>query len=394
MPVPYDERTGARIARARKLRHVTQRQLAELAGLSQSTIAKVEQGLMSASPSVTGAVARALSIPVTDLTGQPYLDELRRDQLDRLIQPIREALDLYDIGSDDDPAPRGLDDLHADTEQLCAQVREGNLKRAAADLPGLIVEATAAAHTDGSDRAWRILASTYRTAYDVTGKLGHVDLSTVALDRMDWAAQRASDPVMAAIRQYMRALVHLRASHYLIGQRLVRSGLAMLEHTPASRERQVVRGQLHLGAAVLGARAQDGSTADEHLDEAERIARETGEATTVHWLAFGPTNVGVHRVASLAERDMFPEALEAAATVTVPASWPASRRSHHLAEVARAQLWTGRTDAAFRSLQEARQVSPQQTKYHPLVRETYASLMSAHRRLPHTFANYGTWLGI
>ncbi|MGK5496650.1 helix-turn-helix domain-containing protein [Streptomyces sp. URMC 125] len=394
MHAARNERTGARIARARKRRHLTQRQLAELAAVSPSTIAKVEQGIMAASPAVTGAVARALSVPVTDLTGQPYLDELRRDQLDTLIQPIREALDLYDIGSDGDPVPRPLDALHADAERVCARVRAGDLKRVAAELPGLIMEATAAAHDHPSGRAWRVLASTYRTAYDVTGKLGHVDLATVALDRMDWAAQRASDPILAAIRQYMRALVHLRASHYAIGQRLVRSGLAMLDQVPDSRERQVVRGQLHLGAAVLGARAQDGDTADEHLAEAQHLAEETGEAAEVHWLAFGPTNVGVHRVSSMAERDMFPEALDAAATVTLPRSWPASRTSHHLAEVARAQLWTGRTDAAFRSLQEARRVAPQQTKYHPLVRETYMALESAQRRLPTTFANYGAWLGM
>ena len=79
-----------------------------------------------------GAIARALSIPVTELTRQPYLDDLKRDQLDGLIQPIREALDVYDLGADPDITPRPLPELHQHAEQLCALVRATHLKKAAA----------------------------------------------------------------------------------------------------------------------------------------------------------------------------------------------------------------------------------------------------------------------
>ncbi|MGD9482028.1 helix-turn-helix transcriptional regulator [Streptomyces sp. TRM70308] len=394
MPLHTDEHTGTRVAHARKVRRLTQRELADLSHVSYSTITKVEQGVMPANPSVIGALARALSIPVSELTGQPYLEELRRDQLDGLIQPIREALDVYDLGPDPDVAPRALDDLARDAEQLCALVRATDLKAVATTLPSLIHEATTAAHSDASDRAWQVLASTYRTAYDVTTKLGYHDLCTVALDRMEWAAQRASDPVLSGVRQYMRALAYLRAGQYRTGKRLVSLGLATVDGAPSSRERDVASGQLHLGASVLYARSQDGDAAQGHLDEAERIAARTGPAERVHWLAFGPTNVGVHRVAALAEQDLYPEAVETASTLTIPEDWPKSRTSHHYAEVARAQLWMGRADSAFKSLQHARKVAPQQTKYHPLVRETYAGLESAKRRMPETFSNFGAWLGV
>ncbi|MET7763878.1 helix-turn-helix transcriptional regulator [Streptomyces sp. NPDC005393] len=393
MPQSIEEHTGARIARARKSRHLTQRELADKSHVSYSTITKVEQGNMPASPSVIGALARALSVPVSDLTGQPYLDELRHDQLDGLIQPIREALDIYDLGPDPEAAPRALDELHGDAERLCALVRATDLKTAAAELPGLIHEATAAAYEEGSDRAWQILASTYRTAYDVTTKLGYADLCTVALDRVEWAAQRGSDPVLSGMRQYMRALVYLRAAQYGTGQRLIRMGMSTMEQAAPSRERDVMTGQLHLGAAVLSARSQDGDTADGHLAEAKRIAERTGEAVATHWLAFGPTNVGVHRVSSLAERDLYPEAVAAAKGLTLPDDWPPSRVSHHYAEVARAQLWMGRTKDSFDSLRHARRVAPQQTRYHPLVRETYAGLAHARRSMPETFTGFGSWLG-
>ncbi|MGA6154415.1 helix-turn-helix domain-containing protein [Stenotrophomonas sp. NPDC087984] len=393
MPQSIEEHTGTRIARARKTRHLTQRGLAERSHVSYSTITKVEQGQLPASPSVIGALARALSVPVSELTGQPYMEELRHDHIDGLIQPIREALDVYDLGPDSEVAPRALDELHADAEHLCALVRATDLKTAAADLPGLIHEATAAAYEHGSDRAWQILASAYRTAYDVTTKLGYADLCTVALDRVEWAAQRASDPVLSGMRQYMRALVYLRAAQYGTGQRLIKMGMSTMEQAEPSRQRDAVQGQLHLGAAVLSARSKDGDAADGHLAEAERIAERTGEAIEAHWLTFGPTNVGVHKVSTLTERDMYPEAVEAAEGLTVPDDWPPSRLAHHYAEVARAQLWMGCTKDSFGSLRKARKVAPQQTRYHPLVRETFAGLTHARRSMPETFTGFGAWLG-
>jgi transcriptional regulator with XRE-family HTH domain len=394
--MPYSTVThiGARVRRTRKDRNLTQRELADISPVSYSTITKVEQGQMAASPSVLAALARALSVPVTELTGQPYLDELRRDQLDSLIQPIREALDIYDLGPDPHLTPRSLPELTAAADKIAETIRATNLKQAASDLPRLIREATTITHDDASDEAWRTLAAAYRSAFDVTSKLGYVDLSTVALDRMEWAAQHASSPVLSGLRQYMRALSYLRDGQFTTGKRLVQIGLRTLEQADAGLERQVATGQMHLGAAVLYARDKSGDDADGHLTEAARIADRTGPQERLHWLSFGPLNVDVHRVAVLAERDLYPEAVQAAKNVRIPASWPRSRASHHHAEVARALMWTGRTEQAFRELQRARKAGPQQTKYHPMVRETYESLDAAQRRAAESFASFGSWLGV
>jgi hypothetical protein len=97
-------------------------------------------------------------------------------------------------------------------------------------------------------------------------------------------------------------------------------------------------------------------------------------------------------VSVLAELDKYDKAVEEAADLHIPEDWPKSRTSHHWAEVARAQMWTGKLDASFASLIEARKTAPQQAKYHPMVRDTYASLEAAHRRLPDSFLSYGSWL--
>lgn len=109
-------------------------------------------------------------------------------------------------------------------------------------------------------------------------------------------------------------------------------------------------------------------------------------------MAFGGTNVGVHRVSVLAELDKYDKAVETANEIVIPHDWPKSRTSHHWAEVARSQMWLGKLDASFESLLKARKIAPQQAKYHATVRETYAGLEAAHRRLPNTFLSYGSWL--
>ncbi|MGW1938941.1 helix-turn-helix domain-containing protein [Streptomyces goshikiensis] len=390
--LPHDH-TGARIKRLRLERHLTQTALADLAGISASLLTKLERRERPATPYVTACLARALRVDVATITGQPYKTELRADQLDVLIRPIREALDVHDLGVDPEISPRPHQLLADDAEGFLVAVRAGEIKQTATQLPSVIQEATTAAHAAPSREAWLLLASLYRTAYDVASKLGFYDLATIALARMDWAAQRASDAVVGGIYHYMRSLTYLRDGEYRTGERLVTLGLQTLAQADPSREREVVTGQLHLGAAVMAARSKDGARADRHLDEAERISSETGEAVDVHWLAFGPTNVAVHRVSVLAELDEYGQAAQTGRGVTIPQGWPLSRRSHHFAELARAQMWTGDLDDSFQNLLKARKAAPQQARYHQTVRETYAGLEAARRQLPDSFLSYGSWLG-
>ncbi|MFE5662470.1 helix-turn-helix domain-containing protein [Streptomyces niveus] len=390
--LPHDH-TGARIKRLRVERHLTQRALSDLSQIPYSTLTKTEQGTLPASPHLIGAVARALRVEVATVTGQPYVTELRADELDVLISPIREALDVYDLGPDPEITPRPGQLLRDDAEQLLVAVRAGEIKQTASQLPGLIVEATTAAHAAGSTEGWLLLASYYRTAYDVSSKLGYSDLATLALARMEWAAQRASSGVVGGMYRYMRALTYLRSGQYRTGDRLINMGLGILEQAEAGRERDVLTGQLHLGAAVMAGRAKDRAAADGHLDEADRLAAVTGDASDVHWLSFGPTNVAVHRVSVLAELDEYGQAAEIGRVVAMPKDWPASRRSHHFAELARAQMWDGDLDDAFKNLLRARKAAPQQARYHQTVRETYDGLEAAKRQLPDSFLSYGSWLG-
>ncbi|WP_328541227.1 helix-turn-helix transcriptional regulator [Streptomyces sp. NBC_00371] len=60
------DHTGARIARLRRARHLTQVQLADLAGLSVSIISKIEQGREPARPFVIAQVATVLRVDMLE----------------------------------------------------------------------------------------------------------------------------------------------------------------------------------------------------------------------------------------------------------------------------------------------------------------------------------------
>jgi XRE family transcriptional regulator, fatty acid utilization regulator len=394
MPNLDDEHAGARIAHHRKLAGITQRGLAGKIPYSYSLLTQVESGHKPASPDLLAAVARALHIDVTVLTGQPYVTELQQDRLSELIRPIREALDLYDLGADPDTRPRPAAELVAAADELCRQVRATELNAAARTLPRVIAELTSAVHLTPRTDLWTALGSTYRTAHDITVKLGFYDLSTIALDRMDWAALHASNPCLAAVRQYMRALVYYREGEHTIGMRLVGVGLGLLAERPTTTETLAVAGQLHLGASVIAARARDRAAVQTHLAEAGSIARRTGEAGRVHWLSFGPTNLAVHRVSTQVELRQYGAALKTAAQVRMPPSWATSRRAHFFIDLARAEMETGRKEAALGLLLQSRKIAPQQTRYHPSARETITALVNDARRTPDTLNHLAAWVGL
>src|SRR6266702_907975 len=109
------ERIGARVAAMRKTRGWSGRELARHAQVSYSLLTKVESGAAPASPAFIGAVARAMKVDVTRVTGQPYEDpDSRIAALQATIDPFRRALLTYDVPSASDVRPRPLAELRAD----------------------------------------------------------------------------------------------------------------------------------------------------------------------------------------------------------------------------------------------------------------------------------------
>lgn len=93
-----EESIGARVAAARKLRGLTQRQLAGRSHVSHSLLTKVEAGHAPATPAFIAAAARGLRVDVTELTGQPYRGQTaREDRVHATIPDLRRELATYSL---------------------------------------------------------------------------------------------------------------------------------------------------------------------------------------------------------------------------------------------------------------------------------------------------------
>ncbi|WP_432140836.1 helix-turn-helix domain-containing protein [Streptomyces sp. bgisy084] len=398
MPPSIEEHTGTRIARYRKQRGLLQQGLALRANVSKSLLSKVECGQKPASPAFVAACARALSVSTSDLLGQPYADELRRDRMDALIQPIREGMENWDIPLDWQTTPRAAPLIRADVQRALLRRRQAEYTDMVRDLPGLIDESVQAVHTASGEeqrQAYECLAGTFRCVFTVAWNFGYIDLATVALDRLAWTAPRADEPGLAAMHAYLRAQTTLSSARYDVGMRVIDGALRDLDGQGARRPAGIkaMQGVMHLRAAVIAGRAKDGDHADARLAEARALAQETGELPD-YGVTWGPTNVAVHSVAIASELDEFGRAVELAQDVRIPRGWTRSRAGHHWMDLARAHTWADQPGQALDCLQRARRAAPQQTRYHPTVRETVLALKRRERTRSGGLARYAEWIGL
>jgi transcriptional regulator with XRE-family HTH domain len=393
---------GARIAEARKLRRMSQDQLAASSGFSLSMVRKVEQGKRDATPAFTAAVAKSLATDVTALTGQPYDQHGRgRDRIHTLMPGLRQALTYWDLAPTLDGPIRSWDVLQAETVVAAELRRTAQHVKLVQLLPDLLLEVTAAAHdaTESErEKYFELLAILLFAAHSVTYKTGYLDLSSVVEDRISWAASRSSDPLMGALAAWARTTSMLQNGSYDIGLQLLDRTQTGIQPDRETREAVAlpVSGSLHLRSGMLAARAGKADTATAHLDEARRIAAHLGGRDHDggwHQLSFGPANVTIHQVAAYIELGDGPGAVACAQGLRIPDSLPPIRAGHHFVDLSRAQLWAGDREGALRSLYQARRFAPQQTRHLPTTREVLRMLVRAHRRSSEPLTKMVSWIG-
>lgn len=401
MPHPADDHTGARIADYRKLRQMTQTTLAERAFLSRSCIAKVERGLAPASPAVVAAVARVLQVDIAVLNGQPYVSELKQDHLDRLIAPLSEALDMYDLGPDPDITPRPINEISADVDDLCTRTCATQYKDVGTELPAILAELTTALSMlpPGRNRqqAATCLSWCYWVAYEFAYRLGYHTLASIALERMGWMGEQAQDPLLLAVRLTKRSSMLLRRGDNRMSLKVIERGHKLVEQhdAPRSVEALVITGSLHLAGAIAAAQAKDEDMVKGFMSDAHRAAQGIGrDVPHVYWASFGQTNVKHFEVATLVELGKLGEAVKEAKTLRFPREHPRMRVGRYHIELARAYAEMGRTESALKALGKAREAAPQQARYHPLMRETIGALVRRQRMSSQGLSSLAAWVGM
>lgn len=398
------ERAGARIAAIRKTRGLTGRELARRSKVSYSLLSKVESGAAPASPALIGAVARALHVDVPRITGQPY--EEPRGQAGRLhdsVTAIRRSVGTFDL-PDETILPRPLTELAANVKQVSDLGQAAKYVQIGEQLPALLDELSAALHTASEDQRpvlFGLLAEAYSGASAIASLLGHLDLRGQVVDRIRWASERCGDPLRLHRVRWQRSASLMAIGAYGQGLTLMDGVRADLgdDLTRMDGPTLSVYGSAHLRSAILAARAANtaapGSAQDAwaHIDEARAVANRLGGDRNDYGLAFGPSNVAQHEVAVAVELEDGAEAVRRSRGFRLGASVPSVRRGHHYIDLARGYVLAGDNDGALRSLQEARRIAPQQTRHHPMVRETVLSIASA-RRGRQGLDRFASWLGL
>ncbi|MFE9886291.1 helix-turn-helix domain-containing protein [Streptomyces scopuliridis] len=403
MPYPTDDHTGGigvRIAELRKVRGYSLRQLGQRSHVSHGMLAMIEKGDRNASEVIVASVARALGVGVSVLRGQPYREQLEQDQIDQMLEPMGGALDNWDVPPDDGALPpRSPSELYQATMETRAMRERADLGQLAINLPGLLEELAHAVHLhDSPGRSREVLhwcqAEAARGVWRVAYRIGEMHLARLALSRMTLAAAASGDPRQVAIERWMRAQTSFESGKpgLEIGLRLLHQALRDLDDD-GDLDTRAVRGSLYLKGSILASRRGDAEGANQWLEEAQQLARQTGE-TSSYELTFGPTNVAQHAVAAAADRDEHGKALELAEDVHLPENYPAGRAGHFYIDLARAQVWTAQHDAALQSLLKAKAAAPQQTRHHPQVHETAAALRRARAKVPDTLREFSLWCGV
>lgn len=397
---------GARIATFRRLRGLSQRELAHKAGISLSLLTKVETGARPATPAVISATARELKLDVAQITGQPYAPDTPTDaEVHQHVAVLRRELAAYNLPPTSESQPRSLEELQGDVAEL-ARLKHGvNLVRLGQQLPGVLENLRFAAHTyEGHDRelVYGLLAETYAAAGQLAYKMGYIDLSAITTDRFEWAAERSGDPLCVHIGEYLRAGELMVAGDTTSAAALMDASLGRLEPelgTSNTTWKTVwsVWGNLHLKAALVAARSgrRDARlSAWQHFDQAKTAAGYIGQDRDDYRLYFGPTNVAIWEVSLAVELCEDRAAISKSKTIRLPQAAPTERRSHHWIDLARAHVWRNDPTAALECLQEARSISPQHTRFHPQVRETAQQVARIERQSSGTLRSFAAWLGM
>jgi transcriptional regulator with XRE-family HTH domain len=373
---------GQSVALWRRRRGMTQQVLAGLCGVSQAYVSMLERGQRAIDKrSTVIALAEALRVSVTELTGQPYPPvDPNHERATAAVPAVRAALVRLAYG--DIPVPgRSLEASVVAADDLSLARRRCDYTAAVDAAPSLVLEL--AAHAAGSDggRAQNLLAIVLHDVAFVLKHLGYADLAYQAGGLCAGQAARLEEPALVGLANYTRLQVLAPESRQL-GQQLARRAIDELDGHLGSDAARQIYGQLHLTAGWADALAGHVDDAEAHLDEAEQIAAGLGEPVEGGFgrTNFGPTNVAQWR-ASIAIETGNPGRAVVLADKVNP---------HHIAAPSRAAAFhidrgnalaqVRRDRDALVAFLTAERVAPQRVRLNSTVRDSVGVMLRRARR--------------
>ncbi|MGQ0774930.1 MAG: helix-turn-helix domain-containing protein [Pseudonocardiales bacterium] len=368
---------GERLWQIRNARGKSLRVIGGLAGMSASTLSRIENGLRALdSRSEIAALANALGVAPSELTRTPELAIGNGEG--PAVQAVRRALIAV---SRDDPAGQvvPVEVLGTRLDALTAAQRRCDHEQVGRELPALIrdLHSTIAAGRDVAELLELAVLLHVQGTHNWLHTLGEsTDLGWQANTLARQAArEHGGSEVMG--------LVGFGAANGLLAAGEFDIALAELDAvsvpTTTSQAEQLA-GMLALTRSLVAAADRRPGDVAAPLDYAAELAARPAEGNA-YGLGFGPTNVGVWRVSVALEARDFALAARIAEELRPELLPSANRKAIYWADYGRALArLRGRRDDAVRALRTAELISPARVQRHPFTREAIALLLPGSRR--------------
>ncbi|GAA0408214.1 hypothetical protein GCM10009530_70690 [Microbispora corallina] len=227
------------------------------------------------------------------------------------------------------------------------------------------------------------LAETYQAAAAMLSKLGENDAAWVAADRAAFVAESLNGPLAVAASLFRMAHVFLSLRQtpqaYEVGSTASRALESRISADP-SPEALSLYGAFQLVLAVAAARDNERAQAHKHLATARETAERIGQDRNDFATEFGPTNVrrgptlAIHAVSIAVELGDAGQALDLARDVNT-SRMSHERQARFLIDLAQAQAMRRQIGEALHSLQQAEQLTPEQTRTHKAARDVARDLI-------------------
>ncbi len=382
-----DGRTiGQRLREIRLWRGKTLKVVAELAGISESYLCRLERGDRQVdSRSLLEALAAALEVAPGELTGVHELTSVKgAGEAHAGVVALRVALADNEL---DDPA----EDTARPWPELVAMLHRVNSElRPAADyaglglvLPELITDLTAVAAGEPTHRQSALygLLDTYAAASMMAKHLGEPDLAALAAMHGRVVAVQLDSSAHSALAEFLRAQAvssPARPRSLALAARAADRVAPYVGIDPAAAE---MYGILHLTCALNAAALRRPAESADHQAEAADVAARVGCGTNFGHQGFGLANYGFWKVHLAVERREGGKVRELAREIDTTGVASASRRAAFYADLGRGLA----TERAYRhvavaALRTAERLAPQRVRANPFVRDVVTDLMRRARR--------------
>jgi transcriptional regulator with XRE-family HTH domain len=370
-----DARTiGAQLRLIRNSRKKGLRVIAGLAGMSKSKLSRIERGEIALdSRSEIVALANALQIAPSELTELP-VPAPANGHADSAVDAVRLA--LMAVGR---KRPGGQVVSFEELRARANAIERSDYRSRGDALPDLIrdLHSTLAAGRDVTellDLAVMVHAQTTRGWLYVVG--APLDLRREAATLAQRMAEERDDPAALGVAAWGAVIEMIAAGAFDLAQDELDS-VTVPTNSPESMQ---LAGMLALAGSLVAAADKRPSDVDAALEYAAELAQRTGQGNA-YLMGFGPTNVGLWRMAAALEIRDYERAATIAEGLNPKAHPSRERRTTYWMDYGRALArLRGRQDDAVKALRIAEELFPMRVLRNPFAREVIGELVTRSRR--------------